>query len=96
MIRHIVLFSARDPKNIRIIRDGLRNLKAIPSANILEVEYNNQKDQWSNEVDVVVYGEFKSEKELAEFKSHKIYKDTINVIKPLRELRIAVDIEQTI
>ncbi|MBR73300.1 MAG: stress responsive protein [Rhodospirillaceae bacterium] len=93
MIRHIVLFSAIDSQDVQIIRDGLRNLIAIPSAKLLEVEFNSRKDQWSNEVDVVVYGEFENEEALSEFKSHPIYKDTIKDIKPLRELRIAVDYE---
>ncbi len=91
MIRHIVLFRARDPEDAQAVRDGLRNLQTIPAASLLEVEFNGRKDAWSDEIDVVVYGEFEDEVALAAFKAHPTYEDTIRLVKPMRDLRIAVD-----
>ncbi len=91
MIRHIVLFRARDPKDARAVRDGLRYLHAIPSATLLEVEFNARKDAWSDEIDVVVYGEFEDEAALDAFKAHPVYEETIRLVKPMRDLRFAVD-----
>jgi quinol monooxygenase YgiN len=91
MIRHIVFFRARDPRNVQAVRDGLRNLQAIPAASLLEVEFNARKDSWSDEIDVVVYGEFEDEAALDAFKAHPVYAETIKLVKPMRDLRIAVD-----
>tara|TARA_B100000676_G_scaffold269243_1_gene285025 strand:- start:4654 stop:4947 length:294 start_codon:yes stop_codon:yes gene_type:complete len=91
MIRHIVLFRARNPRDVQAVRDGLRNLQRIPAASVLEVEFNARKDTWSEEIDVVVYGEFADENALAAFKADPIYEDTIKIVKPMRDLRIAVD-----
>ncbi|MGY8996250.1 MAG: Dabb family protein [Alphaproteobacteria bacterium] len=91
MIRHIVLFRATKPDDAQAVRDGLRNLQTIPTAFRLEVEFNGRMDPWSDEIDVVVYGEFEDEAALAAFKAHPIYEATIKIVKPLRDLRIAVD-----
>ena len=91
MIRHIVLFRAANPDDAQAVRDGLRNLQAIPAATRLEVEFNSRRDTWSDEIDVVVYGEFEDEAALAAFKAHPTYEATIKIVKPLRDLRIAVD-----
>ncbi|MFX6011405.1 Dabb family protein, partial [Acinetobacter baumannii] len=60
MIRHIVLFSAKDKADIGRIVDGLACLSRIPHARRLEVARNQKTDQLGNDVDVVVYGEFDS------------------------------------
>ncbi len=91
MIRHIIFFRAAKSEDARAVRDGLRNLQSIPAADRLEVEFNCRMDTWSDEVDVVVYGEFADEAALAAFKAHPTYEATIKVVKPLRDLRIAVD-----
>lgn len=91
MIRHIVLFRARNSSDAEIIRDGLRNLQAIQDASLIEVEYNERIDSWSHEIDVVVYGEFEDEEALAKFKQNPIYEESIKIVKPLRDLRIAAD-----
>lgn len=91
MIRHIVLFRAANPEDALAVRDGLRNLQTIPAASRLEVEFNGRMDPWSDEIDVVVYGEFEDEDALAAFKAHPTYDATIRIVKPLRDLRIAVD-----
>jgi quinol monooxygenase YgiN len=93
MIRHIVLFSAKDAGDVDTIRTGLRRLAEIPAASLLEVEFNACKDDLSNEIDVVVYGEFADEAALDAFKNHPIYHETIAVVRPLRELRFVADFE---
>ena len=60
MIRHIVFFSARDPRDIETIRTGLSLLTDIPHADRLEIGENVKTDQLGSEVDLVVYGEFQA------------------------------------
>lgn len=91
MIRHIVLFSAKRPEDVDTILAGLRRLRLIPEARRLEIVRNARMDQLSGEIDVVVHGEFEDEAALARYKAHPIYKETTGVVRPLRDLRIAVD-----
>lgn len=91
-IRHIVFFSARDPKDIGRIVEGLSALAGIPHSRHFEVCRNTRSDALSDDVDVVVYAEFDTAEALEAYKAHQIYKDTIDVVRPLRELRIAADI----
>ena len=58
MIRHIVLFSAKDPAEIPLLQTALAQLATIPDARHLEVVPNAKRDQLSSEIDLVVYGEF--------------------------------------
>ncbi|WP_028312571.1 MULTISPECIES: Dabb family protein [Derxia] len=91
MIRHIVFFSARDKGDLPTILDGLRLLEQIPDARFFEVQPCARIDQIGNEVEVVVYGEFDDEAALARFKAHPLYEESIRVVRPLRELRVAAD-----
>ncbi|WP_445219823.1 Dabb family protein [Bradyrhizobium sp. Pa8] len=91
MIRHIVLFTAKDQAHIDRIIEGLSVLTTIPHARRLEVARNRKSDQLGNEIDVVVYGEFENEAELAAYKAHDLYQESIKRVRPLRELRFAAD-----
>ncbi|MDH6263784.1 Dabb family protein [Bradyrhizobium sp. BR13661] len=91
MIRHIVLFTAKDKTDIDRIVDGLSVLTAIPHARRLEIARNRKTDQLGNDIDVVVYGEFENDAELAAYKAHDLYKESIKRVRPLRELRFAAD-----
>lgn len=91
MIRHIVLFSAKRPEDVETILAALERLRAIPHALRLEVVRNAKLDQLSGEIDVIVYGEFADAEALARYKAHPIYQETIGTVRPLRDLRIAVD-----
>ncbi|MFZ1431284.1 MAG: Dabb family protein [Geminicoccaceae bacterium] len=93
MIRHIVLFSARDPAELPVIRAALARLAAIPHARHLEVEPNAKRDGLSSEIDLVVYGEFDDFAQLELFKAHPIYAEAISIVRPRRDIRIAVDYE---
>lgn len=93
MLRHIVFFNARDPKDLERIEQALWELAKIPSARHLEVKRNIRRDQLSGEVDIVVYGEFEDAEALEAYKAHPIYAEAIRVVRPLRELRIAADVE---
>lgn len=93
MIRHIVFFSAKNKGDIGDILAGLRILKDIPHALTLEIEPNIHSDTLSSEVDVVVYGEFADQNALDAYKSHPLYQKSIELVRPLRELRIAADID---
>ena len=91
MIRHIVFFSARSEIDAEAIRDGLAILTRIPHALRLEVSFNRKSDALSKEIDVVVYGEFASPKALAAYKAHEIYAESVRLVRPLREIRLAAD-----
>ena len=91
MIRHIVLFTAKDKADIDRILDGLSVLTAIPHARRLEIARNRKTDQLGNDIDVVVYGEFENEAELAAFKAHDLYGESVKRVRPLRDLRFAAD-----
>ena len=93
MIRHIVLFSAKRPEDAEAILAALGRLRAIPHALRLEVARNAKLDPLSGEIDVIVYGEFADAKALARYRAHPIYRQTIGIVRPLRDLRIVVDYE---
>lgn len=94
MIRHIVFFSAADPKDIQAIQDGLMMLKDIPEAQHFEVGRNIKSDAISGpKIDVVVYAEFADEAALAAYKANPIYDACIARVRPMREMRIAADFE---
>ncbi len=92
MIRHIVMFSAKDPKDIDKIYNGLKMLETIEGNWLLSVTKNKKVDQIGNDIDVVVYGEFPDQKALELYKSHPTYQECITVVRPLRDKRIAVDV----
>ncbi|MCP3387815.1 Dabb family protein [Bradyrhizobium sp. CCGB12] len=91
MIRHIVFFTANNEANIDQIVEGLSLLAAIPHARRLEVARNRKTDQLGNDIDIVLYGEFDNEAELAAYKAHDLYQESIRRVRPLRELRFAAD-----
>lgn len=92
MIRHIVFFSAKDPKDIPVIKETLLGYRAIPSIAKLEVSENSKCDQIANDIDVVLYAEFASFEDMEAYKQHPIYQEGIKIVRPLRELRFAADI----
>ncbi len=93
MIRHIVFFSARDRKDLETIRAGLSLLTEIPHAARLEIGENVKTDQLGSAVDLVVYGEFADADALAAYKAHPNYQRSIEIVRPLREIRMAADYE---
>ncbi len=92
MIRHVVFFSAKDKKDLDAIFDGLSVLKCNPHATHLEINHNLQADALSGDaVDIVVYAEFADEAQLAAYKAHPLYQQSIDLVRPLREFRMAAD-----
>jgi len=92
MIRHVVFFNAKDKKDIETIIEGLSLLKTNPHSEHLEVNRNLQTDVLTGEaVEVVVYAEFKNETQLAAYKAHPTYQNAIDIVRPLRALRMAAD-----
>lgn len=92
MIRHIVFFTAAEADNLDEICAGLALLGTIPHSLHFEVTRNSKVDQISNEVDVVVYGEFADAAALAAYKAHPTYAEATSRVRPLRELRLSADI----
>jgi hypothetical protein len=90
VIRHIVFFTA-SPENLETVRAGLSVLTAIPHARLLEIGTNVKTDQLGTDVDLVVYGEFDDEAALAAYKAHPDYQRSIELVRPVRETRIAAD-----
>jgi len=91
MIRHIVLFTAKDQAQIEGIIEGLSILTKIPHSRRLEIARNRKSDALGNDIDVIVYGEFDSDAELEAYKAHALYQESIRRVRPLRELRFAAD-----
>ena len=91
IIRHVVFFSAKDPRDIDQIVDGLSMLSAIPSVKHFEVSRNRNEDRFANDVDVIVYAEFEHDAALKAYRAHQIYQDCIDLVRPLRDMRIAAD-----
>lgn len=96
MIRHIVFFSAARAENRDSIKQGLLQLARIPECLHFEVGENSKRDGLSQEVDFVVYAEFADYDALERYKQHVIYEQAIQVVRPLREMRIAVDFESAV
>ena len=92
MIRHIVFFTAKSPDTVDAICEGLEQLGTIPHSLHFEVARNTKVDQISNEVDVVVYGEFADEAALAAYKAHPTYAQATRRVRPLREIRLSADV----
>jgi hypothetical protein len=93
MIRHIVFFSAKHPRDLGAIKTGLEALAKIPYSQKFEVSFNRKHDPISDAIDVVVYAEFADDDALEAYRNHQIYKDTIKVVRPLREMRFSADFE---
>ena len=93
MIRHIVFFTAAEPGNVDAIVEGLELLGTIPHSSHFEVTRNSKVDQISNEVDVVVYGEFADAAALQAYKAHPTYAEATKRVRPLREIRLSADFE---
>ncbi len=93
MIRHIVLFSAKNQNDIDAVYNGLKQLESIQGDWLLTITKNKKVDQLENEIDVVVYGEFSNQNALDTYKAHPTYQECINIVRPLRDMRIAVDVE---
>ncbi len=91
IIRHVVFFSSKAEGDIDRIVDGLSMLEAIPSVSHFEVSRNRNEDRFGNDVDVIVYAEFENDDALAAYRAHPIYQDCIEIVRPLREMRIAAD-----
>ncbi|MFB9951354.1 Dabb family protein [Rhizobium puerariae] len=91
MIRHIVFFTARSENDRQTVLSGLSLLTEIPHATLLEIGVNKKSDQLGNDVDFVVYGEFDDEAALAAYKAHPLYQQSIERVRPVREMRLAAD-----
>lgn len=92
MIRHIVFFTCTD-ENRKSVLDGLSLLTQIKHADVLEIVENAKLDLYGNDVDVIVYGEFKDEDAFHAYKNDPLYAQATNTVKPLRETRIAADFD---
>lgn len=93
MIRHIVLFSAKNPDDVPAIKSGLEKLAEIPGSRHFEVKLNAKRDMIDNSIDIVLYSEFDDYKTLDAYQKHPQYKEAIKNVRPLRDIRIAVDVE---
>ena len=94
MIRHIVFFTVRDRADLDRVREGLTLLADIPHSNHWEVSPNLNADKLTEApVDLVVYAEFTDAAALQAYKAHPLYQQAIAIVKPLRDTRIAADIE---
>jgi hypothetical protein len=93
MIRHIVFFSLKSPNQKAGVIDKLQLLGTIQGSTLFEVKANTKSDQFGNDIDVVVYSEFPDLAALETYKKHPTYAEVTAAVRPLREMRVAADIE---
>lgn len=93
MIRHIVFFSAKPGETAQSVQAGLSVLTGIKHARHVEIGLNEKVDQVANQIDVVVYAEFDSLDNLKAFKADPLYEVSTRTVRPMRELRFAVDVD---
>lgn len=93
MIRHIVFFTLKDPREAPEIIGCLKRLGTIPGSTLFEVTQNRKADLFANDIDVVVYSEFPDMDALHAYKKHPTYMDVTSMVRPRRELRFAADVE---
>lgn len=93
MIRHIVFFSAKDKADLSEILEGLRTLAGIRHHDHFEVVENARVDPMGNDVDVVVYAEFRNRAALDAYKADPIYQTSTQRVRPLRDIRYSADYE---
>ncbi|WP_299657869.1 Dabb family protein [uncultured Tateyamaria sp.] len=91
-LRHVVFFRAKKRADVDRVFDGLSILEGNPHADVISVRRNTHNDALSDEVDVVVYAEFRNTQALAEYKAHPLYQRSIDIVRPLRDLRVAADV----
>ena len=93
MIRHIAFFSAIDPSDLDEIEQGLWVLKDNPHALAFAVHRNLNLDEIPGpHPDFVVMADIKDEAELAAYKAHPLYAESIRRVRPLRDIRVAADL----
>lgn len=94
MIRHLAFFTARDPADLPRMRATFATLATIPGVRGFEIGENRHvDDRTDGRVDLVVHALFDDEAALAAYTAHPTYLASIEVVRPLRELRLAVDYE---
>jgi len=94
VIRHLVFFTARDPADLPVMRETFATLAAIPGVRGFEIGVNTRRDERTDdEPDLVVHAVLDDEAALSAYKAHPIYQASIDVVRPLRDVRIAVDYE---
>lgn len=94
MIRHIVFFTVAEGQDVEDVRTRLMMLAQIPHARHFEVARNIRHDNIAGaQVDLVVYGEFDDIAALEAFKADPVYDHCTATVRPLRDTRIAADVE---
>jgi quinol monooxygenase YgiN len=94
VIRHLVFFTARDPADLEVMRETFQTLARIPGVRGFEVGVNTRRDERTDdEPDLIVHAVLDDEAALTAYKAHPIYQRSVETVRPLRELRIAVDYE---
>ena len=94
MIRHIVFFTAKDSNDNDKIYQGLSLLSGISDCLHIEIAVNCRHDPVSQQTPTfIVYAEFESDQQLENFKNHPLYQQSIDIVRPLRDMRIAADFD---
>lgn len=93
MIRHIAFFSAIDPNDLDAIEAGLWILKDNPHAVKFAVHRNLNLDEIPGpHPDFIVMADIENKTELAAYKAHPLYAESIRRVRPLRDIRVAADL----
>ncbi len=93
MIRHIVFFTLKDASSAPDVMRELERLGTIPGSTLFQIRQNTKSDLYGNDIDIVVYGEFPDIDALHAYKKHPTYTDVTSIVRPVRDLRFAADVE---
>lgn len=93
MIRHIVFFTLKDRSEADEAVTRLKHLGTIPGSTLFDVRRNQKADLYGNDIDIVVYAEFPDIDALHAYKAHPTYDAVTSIVRPMRELRFAADVE---
>jgi quinol monooxygenase YgiN len=91
MLKHVVFFSAKDESSKDTVFKGLKMLEGYKDNASITIYRNEKIDQIANDIDFIVYGEFKDEQSLQNYKTSDLYKQATQSVRPHRDIRIAAD-----
>ncbi|WP_158089487.1 Dabb family protein [Magnetofaba australis] len=98
MIHHYVFWEIQGEgeekiANVRTIKHALESMGHIPGVLSLEVSLNAKVDALSKEIDLMLYTTHVDWADLEAYQAHSEHKKVIEIVRPRRKNRWAVDYE---
>ncbi len=101
MIKHYVFFELKEgyegeskQESAEIVKKAFEEMRGnIPELRHIEVGLSAKVDSLSKEVDVLLYCEFESFEDMGSYHAHPEFLKTIEIVRPRRLNRWAVDVD---